>query len=165
MKKFRAISLLLSLTLIFCAIPEKRTITDLNAWNDGADKSLELSVRAIKRKVAKADVTVVFKNSYPFTMIIPENSIRFFINKDQGVGSQNPHWVLKPGDVVSELMTFKFAAVETGPIALKLDYIYQGKSVDLPVNLKLQSSVAVEDAGRKSVVESAALYPEPIEIP
>lgn len=127
--KFLIVFLITALVIFATACAHKQIYKNLNAWNGEKDKSVELVVRAIKLKKNRADVTVMVKNNYPFTVVIAENSVRFTINGDQGAGDANPRWVLKPGDVEVKLIKFTMADKETGPATLKLEHIYQGESV------------------------------------
>jgi hypothetical protein len=166
---------------------KKIVYTDLNGWNEEEGKSVELVVRAIKFKKNKADVTLMVKNNYPFTVVIAENSVRFSMNGDQGAGDENPRWVLKPGDVTVKLMKFTLADKETGPAKLRLEHIYQGETTTVSgvktdsnttgTGLALGSRhVAIgtsnekttatsEDYVRKTAVEGHELPPVEIVIP
>lgn len=123
-------TLLFLMALLFtvnCA--QKQSYKDLGAWSEKEDQSVLLAVRSIKKKKTKADVVVMVKNRYPFTIVIPENSIRLTMNGDEGTGAQNKRWVLKSGDTATQAMTFRFAEAETGAATMTLEHIYAGDTV------------------------------------
>ena len=108
------------------ACAHKQTFKNLDAWNEKSGESVDFAVRAIKIKSDKADVTVSVKNEYLFTVVIPENSITFEMNGDQGVSEGNPRWVLNSGQIVTTLLKFQLADKETGPATITLRNITRG---------------------------------------
>ena len=119
---------LVSIALVSgCA--HKQSFKDAVGWNEKAGESVELSVQKIKVKGTKADVLFTVRNKYDFTIVIPENSLRFALDRMEGLGGRtNPRLILKAGDATSANVNFKFPAGTDASIGtLTLQHVYQGE--------------------------------------
>ena len=128
-RTYRPLFVAIAVSLASASCAHKKVYRNLSAWNETPNQSVELSVRAMKRKSSRADVTVAVRNMYPFTVVIPEDSIRLTINGEQGAGGELPRLVLKSGDMISKVVIFQLAAREPGAATVRLEHITQGETV------------------------------------
>lgn len=139
MKKMAIFIFTLTAILAGCA----HTATDLNikAWNEEGGKSVELSLRKIKIKRGNVVLTAVVVNKYPFTILIPDNSMRYVQNGvHASIVAGNPRLVLKTGDSATLHLRFEFAAKKEKGTMLKLEHIYVGVATQIQATQTISES-------------------------
>lgn len=129
----RSLVVLLFLHLLFLsACSHKEIIREKSATSEKDGTGIELSAKWVKVKATSIDLYITVKNKYPFSVVVADDAARLSRGNIDGIPKKNtPRWILKSGDTVDSVLTFKFAEPTTGAIVLKLDHVYKGQEISV----------------------------------